>query len=120
MRVAKTSAAARHSSETGCGNHRQSGSFVSALKRDCRSVALDAHCWTNRSPVRIGTMTVHGHVRGGVIVLDEGERLPEGTRVVVIPEVVSDEQPISDTMTPEEHARLLKILDEIAALPIEG
>lgn len=64
-------------------------------------------------------MVLHGKIHGGVVVLDEGEHLPEGARVSVIPEVeVPLEQP--DRMTPEEHARVLSILDRIAALPTEG
>lgn len=64
-------------------------------------------------------MVLHGKVHGGVVVLDEGERLPEGARVAVIPEVETPRER-SDRMTPEEHARVLGILDRIAALPIEG
>jgi len=66
-------------------------------------------------------MITHGQVCGGVVVLDAGEQLPEGARVTVIPEQEApDSQPPTDTMTPVQHARILQILDEIAALPIEG
>lgn len=66
-------------------------------------------------------MVTHGQVCGGVVVLDEGEQLPEGARVTVIPEQPSQSSAeLTRRMTPEEHARLLGILDRIAALPIEG
>jgi hypothetical protein len=64
-------------------------------------------------------MVLHGKILGGVVVLDEGAHLPEGACVSVIPEVEAPpERP--DRMTPEEHARVLSILDRIAALPIVG
>lgn len=67
-------------------------------------------------------MVLHGKVHGGVVVLDEGEQLPEGARVSVIPEITCPSiSPLpSGEMTPEKHARLLRVLDRIAALPIEG
>lgn len=68
-------------------------------------------------------MVLHGNIRGGVVVLDEGERLPEGARVAVIPEERMPETANGSKepeMTAEEHARLLSIIDRIAALPIEG
>jgi hypothetical protein len=66
-------------------------------------------------------MVLHGKVHGGVVVLDEGEQLPEGARVAVIPEVETPTRSNdSQEMTAEEHARLLSIIDRIAALPIEG
>lgn len=66
-------------------------------------------------------MVMHGQVCGGVVVLDEGEQLPEGARVTVIPDQQSQLLPEEPRrMTPEDHAKLLSILDRIAALPIEG
>jgi hypothetical protein len=66
-------------------------------------------------------MVYHGKVHGGVVVLDHGEQLPEGARVAVIPEVETPTNSNgSPEMTSEEHARLLSIIDRIAALPIEG
>ena len=66
-------------------------------------------------------MVLHGKVHGGVVVLDEGEHLPEGARVSVIPEAETPTNSNdSHEMTAEEHARLLSIMDRIAALPIEG
>lgn len=62
-------------------------------------------------------MILHGTVQRGMVVFDPGDRLPEGARVAVVPE---DEPPTRETMTCEEHRRVLEILDRVATLPLEG
>ncbi|MHB8900105.1 MAG: hypothetical protein ACYC6Y_15255 [Thermoguttaceae bacterium] len=63
-------------------------------------------------------MLIRGRVENGVIVLLDGATLPEGTQVLI--EVVASPDVPNDTMTEEEHKRMLEELDRIAALPIEG
>ena len=67
-------------------------------------------------------MTLHGKVLNGVVVLDGGAQLPDGTPVEVFvgtaPPVVPPSP--SERMSEEERKRVLAILDRIAALPIEG
>lgn len=68
-------------------------------------------------------MVLRGHVENGVIVLDNGAQLPNGTRVSILAESIPSpsEQPEShERMSDEERQRILEIMDRIAALPIEG
>jgi hypothetical protein len=60
-------------------------------------------------------MIARGRVRNGVVELDDNSRLPEGTPVVVWPEV-----PAASGGTAEEHRRLLEAIDRIASLPLDG
>ena len=48
-------------------------------------------------------MTYHGHIQNGVVVLDEGVRLPEGARVEVLPAV--DDTHESQDQTLQEQDR---------------
>jgi len=41
-------------------------------------------------------MTYHGEVKGGVIVLSDGVKLPEGTVVEVHPATPAEKQPLTD------------------------
>jgi hypothetical protein len=70
-------------------------------------------------------MTLHGTIQNGVVVLEGGTALPDGTPVEVIvarspfgsaPPV----PPPSESMTEEERQRLLAAIDRIASLPLEG
>ncbi len=68
-------------------------------------------------------MVLSGHVENGVIVLDKGLRLPEGTRVSVFLEQApskGEQRESSDRMSEEEHRRMIAEIERIAALPIEG
>ena len=66
-------------------------------------------------------MTLHGKIQNGVVVLEENPGLAEGTPVTVLVESQSGRPAEPDEkMSPEEHQRVLAILDRIAALPIEG
>lgn len=67
-------------------------------------------------------MTLHGTVRSGVVVLEGGAALPEGTPVTVLVEPTQATAPPAqeDRMTEEEYRRIRAILDEIAALPNEN
>lgn len=65
-------------------------------------------------------MTLQGVVHNGVVVLELGANVPDGTEVsvVIAPDAAKPNQ--GDRMTEEERLRVLAILDRIAALPIEG
>ena len=67
-------------------------------------------------------MTLHGTVRSGVVVLEGGAALPEGTPVTVVVEPIQATAPPTqeERMSEEEHRRIMEIMDRIAALPIEG
>lgn len=70
-----------------------------------------------------GQMVLSGHVENGVIVLDNGARLSEGTRVSIVTEpspATGERRDGRDQLSEEEHRRILEIMDRIAALPIEG
>lgn len=60
-------------------------------------------------------MSLLGHVRNGVIVLDENATLPENTAVLVIPARAAHEQPAAD-----QTQRLVAEVARIAGLPLEG
>jgi hypothetical protein len=63
-------------------------------------------------------MVIHGRIQNGVVVLDAGSLVPEGTEVsVVVP--ASREAEDRNTLDAERQ-RVLQIMDRIAALPIEG
>ena len=68
-------------------------------------------------------MVLQGKVENGVVVLEAGVQLPEGTHVTVVPRSRIEEAKSAspkDLMSEEEHRRVLEIIDRIAALPIEG
>ena len=68
-------------------------------------------------------MAVRGRVQNGVVVLEDGVKLPDGTRVTVAPIEESDAKgvaPPAEIMSAEEHRRLIEALERIASLPIEG
>ena len=68
-------------------------------------------------------MVIHGRVHNGVVVFPEDIRLPEGTAVCIVPEATAapvPPQPPADRLSEAEHRTRLAILEEIAALPIEG
>jgi predicted DNA-binding antitoxin AbrB/MazE fold protein len=70
-----------------------------------------------------GPMVLAGHVENGVIILDNGVRLSEGTRVSIVtesPPVAEEPHGRRDPMSEEEHRRMIAELDRIASLPIEG
>ena len=63
-----------------------------------------------------------GRILNGVVVLDGGAAIPEGTPVTII---LNQPQKMlkpgqSDLMSEEEQRRVCEIIDRIAALPIEG
>ena len=60
-------------------------------------------------------MSLLGHVRNGVIVLDENATLPENTAVLVIPSRTAHEQPAV-----EKQQHLVSEVARIAGLPLEG
>jgi hypothetical protein len=69
-------------------------------------------------------MCIHGHVQNGVVVLDDGATLPEGTRVTVLPHrlktcvpkkrrrvvlpLVKSDKPGSINLTAERIAQILE------------
>jgi hypothetical protein len=59
-----------------------------------------------------------GKIHNGVVVLDGGATLPEGTLV----EVVVNAPPPNkeEKMTEEEHRRLMEVMDRIASMPDEN
>ena len=67
-------------------------------------------------------MTLHGTFRSGVVVLEGGAALPEGTPVTVLVEPNQAETPPAqgERMTEEEHRRIMEIMDHIASLPNEN
>src|SRR5712691_476185 len=68
-------------------------------------------------------MVARGRVKNGVIVLEEGVRLPEGAAVTVVPEPGLSESEVrvpSDRMTEDELKRYRKALAEIESLPNEN
>jgi hypothetical protein len=67
-------------------------------------------------------MTLHGTVRSGVVVLEGGAALPEGTPVTVLvaPAPTGAPPAQEEHMTEEEHRRIMEIMDRIAALPSEN
>ena len=67
-------------------------------------------------------MIARGRVRDGVVVLDEGVSLPEGTAVTVVTELASPSgcSTSDERMSEEERRRVLEIMNRIAALPDEN
>ncbi len=67
-------------------------------------------------------MVARGRVQNGVVILEEGVRLPEGMPVTVVAEAVTapDTAEQSDRMSEKEHQELIAAFDRIAALPNEG
>jgi len=66
-------------------------------------------------------MTLHGTIRSGVVVLEGGAALPEGTPVTVLVEPTVPILPAQgERLTEEEHRRMMEIMDRIAALPSEN
>lgn len=67
-------------------------------------------------------MTLQGTIQNGVVVLEGGAELPEGTPVTVWVEQTQAATPPAqgERMTEEEHRRLMEIMDRIAALPDEN
>jgi hypothetical protein len=66
-------------------------------------------------------MTIQGRYQNGVVVLEGNAALPEGTPVTVLVEPAQAVVRASGKlMTEEERLRVLGIIDEIAAMPIEG
>lgn len=70
-------------------------------------------------------MIARGRVKNGIVVLEDDCGLPEGTPVIVWPEMPSKRPSArtgedADRMSDEEHRRLLEAIDRIAALPLEG
>jgi len=60
---------------------------------------------------------VHGTIHNGVVVLEAGVSLPEGTHVEVRLNTLT---PSPQTMTNEERQRINEIMDRIASLPDEN
>ena len=63
-------------------------------------------------------MAILGRVENGVVVLEAGASLPEGAEVTV--EVRAVPEAARQSVSEEEHRRVLEVMDRIAALPIEG
>jgi hypothetical protein len=64
-------------------------------------------------------MIARGRVQNGVVVLEDNARLPEGTAVVVWPEVPAADT-VQEGLPTEEQRRFLDAIDRIASLPLEG
>jgi len=67
-------------------------------------------------------MTIQGIIQNGVVVLQGGTQLPDGTPVTVL---VDSEAPVrpavqGERLSESEYQRLRAIFDEIAALPNEN
>ena len=65
-------------------------------------------------------MTYQGTVQNGVVVLEGGSQLPDGTPVSVIVNRETPAPAADQVLSEEERQRITAILDRIAALPIEG
>ena len=67
-------------------------------------------------------MTLHGKIQNGVVVLDNGTGLPDGTPVTVLVEPRAEAllPPPEERMSEEERRRILAIMDRIASLPDEN
>ncbi len=68
-------------------------------------------------------MVARGRVQNGVIVLENGVRLPEGTAVTVLPDselARRDVDAVNDRMSDEERHALVAAFARIAVLPTEG
>jgi hypothetical protein len=67
-------------------------------------------------------MTIQGVVQNGVVVLEGGAGIPDGTPVTVVVEQpqAASSRPQTDRMSDEEYRRVRAILDEIASLPNEN
>ena len=63
-------------------------------------------------------MVIPGRIHNGVVTLQSGVSLPEGTEVTVV--VPAMPQLANEVPSEAEHRRILEIMDRIAALPIEG
>jgi len=84
---------------------------------------MGGRCHTGRLvflglPTENGAMVIRGRIQNGVVVLDAGASVPEGTEVTVVVPAVSE--PPSKETCDAERQRVLQIMDHIAALPIEG
>ncbi len=64
------------------------------------------------------SMVIRGHVRNGVIVLDDAVSLPEGTQVEVV--VSSQAGDAGDAMSSVECQRVMETVARIAEMPLEG
>jgi hypothetical protein len=67
-------------------------------------------------------MTISGIVQNGVVVLEGGTALPDGTPVTVLVEQRQSAPlcPQNERMSEEERQRVLAILDRISSLPDEN
>ncbi len=63
-------------------------------------------------------MVIRGRIEQGVVVLDDGVSLPDGTEVTVV--VRADPDIDGDAMSEEERRRYLDALDRIDAIPNEN
>ena len=63
-------------------------------------------------------MVIHGRIQNGVVTLQGDVSLPEGTEVTVL--VPTESESVPKALPEAERRRILKIMDHIAALPIEG
>lgn len=63
-------------------------------------------------------MVIRGRIERGVVVLDEGVSLPDGTEVTVV--VRADPDVDGDAMSEEERKRYLNALDQIDAISSEN
>ena len=69
-------------------------------------------------PAENDDMVIRGRIENGVVVLESDVFLPEGTEVTVV--VGAAREAGSDTMSEEEHRRMIAEIERIARLPIEG
>jgi hypothetical protein len=68
-------------------------------------------------------MVIHGRVKNGVVVFEGNAELPEGTRVFIVAETGAEptvRKAAQDRLSEYDHRRKLKLIETIAALPIEG
>ncbi len=63
-------------------------------------------------------MVIHGRIQNGVVAFQGDVSLPEGTEVTVV--VPTESESVPEVLPEAERRRILKIMDRIAALPIEG
>jgi|HubBroStandDraft_6_1064221.scaffolds.fasta_scaffold1707066_1 hypothetical protein len=63
-------------------------------------------------------MVIRGRIQNGVVVLDAGADVPEGTEVSVTVPVAP--QPANEVLPEAERQRILAVMDRIAAMPDEN
>lgn len=67
-------------------------------------------------------MTLQGTIQNGIVILQGGTQLPDGTSVTVVVDSVPPNTPPArnDQMSEEQRRKLLAALDAITSLPYES